>query len=190
MVLITRRDIPVPSSTQALARRGIGLALYDLVLLLPPSTGTSNTAQRKRWERADGLATLLTARGFRATSVRVPNDSQPAPEKSLTTIADDAHGILVVCNQGERCTGIWLTWMLGRASALEQRVALLPVARRDPWQGVWPIPVPLRDLPYVGSAKAVGDAAPSFWVVPAGQPPESRDAVNLDYWLHVYRSIR
>ena len=193
MVLITRREIPktapvTDKNTQLVPiRRGIGISLFDLVLLVPPDKRSDN-GPSVRNVKASGLAALFESRGFRTMVVQTPGDTAAAPDKTITDLAADARGVLVMCEQGGDVSGVWLAWMLGRTAANGQKMALLPVARRDPWAKVWKLPPLVRDLPYVGMAKAVGDREPSFWVVPAHEPPDSRDAVNLDYWLHDYRS--
>lgn len=163
------------------------MSLFDLVLLVPPDK-RSGTGSSPRNVMAAGLGSLLETHGFRTMVLQTPGDAAVAPDSTITGLAADARGVLVMCEQGGDVSGVWLAWILGRAAALGQRIALVPVARRDPWARMWKLPPLVRDLPYLGMAKAVGDREPSFWVVPAHAAPDSQDAVNLDYWLHDYRS--
>lgn len=166
-----------PSTAIVPLRRGIGLRLYDLVVLTPP-------ALRKENGLGAGVVSLLEKAGFRATLIPIPPDTGPGPAADLLASAADTHGLLILCREGSRPTGLWLTWVLGYASALGLKTALLPVARKDAGRELWRLPHPLRGLPYVGTALAVGDREPSFWVLPPDKPPESREALNLEYWLH------
>ncbi len=188
MVLLTRRDVPkppVPSpDMDALVpmRRGIGLTLYDLVLLVPP--GRSGQQEHRREVLARGVSTLLEDAGFRTVAVSVPGDAEAPPDKELQDRCSDARAVIVLCEQGQPVTGVWLTWMLGYAAARGQRSAVMPIAQRDPWCEIWSLPTALQSLPYIGTARAVGDREQSFWVLPPDEPPESRKALNMDYWLH------
>ncbi|TVR72080.1 MAG: hypothetical protein EA427_03535 [Spirochaetaceae bacterium] len=184
MVLLRLRDIPrqkmAPEDPTAIVplRRGLGIPLFDLALLVPPAIPERSGLGR-------GVATLLESTGFRTTLIRTPPDSDPGPDQALLDLVADAQGMLVLCREGMKPEGIWLSWMLGHAAALHLRTAVLPVARRDAAREMWKLPWPLRDLPYLGIAKAVGEQEPSLWVLPPGKPPESREALNLDYWLHM-----
>jgi hypothetical protein len=196
MVLLTRRDIPHlarphlagpraagdghPADSLVPTRRGLGLALFDLALLLPPCSPGGEPLGR-------GVVTLLESAGFRTVLISAPPDTNPGPDRALQDMLRETRGVLVLCEQGasSRGPGHWLAWMLGHAAALSRRTALLPVMRRDPLRPLWKLPYPLRGLPYAGTARAVGDQESSFWVLPADKPLESREALNLDYWLHM-----
>lgn len=194
MTLITRRDLKtVPlhptevSSGLEPSRPGVGSVRFDAVLLAPPAPRPSADTPRRR-DRIRAIAELVRGTGLRSAVVSVPANTRAEPDLELYRHVGDARGILVITEEGYPVSGVWLWWLLGHARALGQRIAVFPVARRNPWRRLWTLPPGLRQLPYVGSAKAVGDTDPSFWVIPAGHPPESREALNMDYWLHRYRS--
>lgn len=181
MLLLTRRDIvtdnsETPSSPALPHRPGIGSALVDVALLVPPGGGEPPVVA--------GAAARLHGAGFRTATVPVPPDSAPRPESTLRTAVADSRGVLVLVQQGFPASGVWLAWLLGHAAAAGPRIALLPIARRDPACSLWKRSRVLADLPYVGIARAVGDTDYSFWVLPAAAHRNSRDALNLDYWLH------
>lgn len=190
MVLLTRHDIPRPAKeTPAVPvspplRRGIGLRLYDLALLVPP--GRSGK-RRDGEQQLPGVTVLLEDAGFRTVVLNTPGDGGGPPKRAITDNLAEARALVVLLEEGSVPTGIWLSWILGFAAALKLPAALLPIARRDAMRRLWVLPPLLRTLPYLGVAKAVGEEDLTFWVMPASHPPVSREAINLDYWLHMYR---
>jgi hypothetical protein len=195
MILLTRYDIPLPAagthptSVSQPLRRGIGLRLYDLALLVPPGrSGKERSGKgRSRERRIRGVTTILEDAGFRTVVLAAPGDTEGPPEPVMTESVADARALVILLEEGSSPGGIWLSWMVGFAAALKVPAALLPVARRDATRGLWSVPPPLQTLPYMGVATAVGERDATFWVMPAGHPPVSREAINLDYWLHMYR---
>jgi hypothetical protein len=161
---------PVP-----VRRRALGTALFDIALIAPPRCSDAS---------ASGLATLFRRAGFTVTQLTVPGDSAAAPDPGGL---DDARTAIVIVVDGIPLTGRWLWWVLGRASAVTRRQAFLPLPRHDDAQRVGEfrprIPRPILALPYIGRSRAVGEEADSLWVVPPGAPPETREAVNLEYWI-------
>lgn len=156
-------------------RRALGTARFDVALITPARCPRSH---------ATGLAALFRRAGFTVTEFRVPDDAAAAPDpKEL----DEARAAIVVVADGVPLTGRWFWWALGRASAVTRRQAFLPLPRHDDARRVGEfrprIPRPILDLPYIGRSRAVGEEVDSLWVVPPGAPPETRDAVNLEYWI-------
>ena len=131
------------------------------------------------------MGLLFRRAGYNVSLLDVPPDTDRRPDVSTL---DDA--LISVCVVRERVPlhGRWLWWMLGRAEAVTQRQALVPISRKDPAIRVEEfrprVPEQLAHLPYIGVSRAVGEADDSLWVVPAGDPPDSRRAANLEFWMH------
>jgi hypothetical protein len=161
---------PVP-----VRRRALGTALFDIALIAPPRCPQSVET---------GLAALFRRAGFTVAEITVPPDGESAPDP---TGLDDARVAIVIVVDGIPLSGRWLWWVLGRASAVTRRQAYFPLPRHDDARRVGEfrprIPRPIMELPYIGRSRAVGEEADSLWVAPAGAPPETREAVNLEYWI-------
>lgn len=157
-------------------RPAIGVRRFDILLLVPDGIPV---------DIRDGVAARLRHEGLRVARIDLGGPDDPAPG---TAVLDDARVACVLCLEGHPCDGPWLWWMLGRASITTRRQAFLPVARRDavrPLPSFRPrLPTMITSLPWLGWALGVGDTAPSLWVAPAGARADTRDAVNLEFWIN------
>ena len=179
MILFTLADCirdQAGDGNALVTRPAIGVRRFDLCLLVPQGLAETRTG---------GVAARLRAEGLRVATIALPGPEGPPPDSAPV---DDCRLALVLCIEGQPCDGPWLWWMLGRASVTARKQALLPVSRRDlarPLTSFRPrIPSLLTGLPWVGWALAVGDAQPSLWVAPAGSRAETREAVNLEFWIN------
>lgn len=139
-----------------------------------------------RTARRDGhvLAHLLATMRLRATVHEVPPERSSALPDEMISAVKESLSVLVMCEETVVVGSAWLWWVLGGCEARRQHVAVLPVARRNRFRPMWQLAAPLAALPYLGLARAVGDREESMWVMPAGEPLESNEAVNFEYWLH------
>lgn len=167
----------MPGNANALTTRpALGVARFDVTLLSPGSALD---------DLVRGIAARFLAAGHTAAVVTAPAGDGPAPD---TTLLDDSRACVVVVPEREAIGGAWFWWLVGRAGVAARRQAILPVTRSDAYRPPTSfrprIPTPLATLPYLGHARAVGETLDSFWVVPPGQPMDSREAVNFEFWLH------
>lgn len=190
MTLITRQTVRAfeavapedPHQTPVVATRpGIGSTRYDVVLIAPVA-GPATTGRTRR--DAAMLARLFNRMRIRTTVGEVPDDGASTVPTGVSDAVRESLCVAVVVEEDALVGSAWLWWILGGCESRRQRLAVLPIARRDPFRRLWPLAPPLARLPYLGLARAVGDRSESLWVIPAGQPPESRDALNFEYWLH------
>ncbi len=176
MVELTREALPDAPDGALVTRRGIGSSRYDLVLIAP-TPGVAETVHR--------LAGLFRRAGHTVGEAVAGDDRAPRPD---TTQLDDALCSVVVVPERERIGSQWFWWLWGRAEAVTRRQAMLPISTKDsakpPAEFRPRIPSPLTAFPYLGRSRAVGEEVDSIWVAPAGAPTTTRDAVNLDFWIH------
>lgn len=158
-------------------RMAIGVKRWDIGFVVSSGWGSDGAMY------ADALSGLGDAAGLRCQSIVLPADRSDAAD--YRDVVADVRALLVVCPEGRTPGGRHLWWTMGHAAALRTRVALMPIARRDPWRQWWPVPAGLAGFPQAGLAHSVGEGEAEFWLVPSEATLDSRDAINLDYWLRM-----
>lgn len=184
MVLFVRKDLkrfgtaPQAIATEIVEGRRIapGVPLFDLCLLAPRET-TPRTLR--------ATARCLESFGWRTTTVRArPPVATPHHRiDAIRAVEQESRALLILAEEGRDLYDPWLAWYLGRCLAAGRPAAVLPLARNDATRRMWRLAGPVAPLPYCGYARAAGEQQYSLWIVPAGAPPESRDAENIDYWI-------
>jgi hypothetical protein len=176
MKQITREQPEAAPSTAVGRPRALGEMRYDAVLVSPVRAADSLTGQ---------LAALFWRAEYSVATIHCPEPEAPRP---TVDELDHTRVCLVVVPEKIAIESQWLWWILGRASATTRRQAIIPVARRDdakPIDAFRPsLPKPLRELAYLGRSRAVGEESDSLWVAPSEAPLNTRDAVNLEFWLY------
>ncbi|MCG8481607.1 MAG: hypothetical protein MI724_21100 [Spirochaetales bacterium] len=173
---IDRRELESASVSALPRRQSIAAPRHDVTVVVAPGCGGATMSR---------LHLFLEGMGYATTTLHVPRDGASPP---ATQAIDDARCILLPIEERSRVEGHWMWWVLGRASARTARQAVVPIPRRDHWKEpstLRPRPAaPLTALPYIGMAKAIGEATESLWVMPPERDLDSREAVNFDWWLH------
>lgn len=171
------REQPEEAPSTAVGRpRALGATRFDAVLVSPVRATDQLTGR---------LAALFRRAEYSIATLHCPDPAaQCPPAREL----DQSRICLVVVPEKFPIESQWLWWILGRASATTRRQAIIPIARRDdakPLTEFRPaLPKPLQELSYLGKSRAVGEDHDSLWVAPAGAPLETREAVNLEYWIY------
>lgn len=190
-----REEAPPPtletSGALTVTRRGIGIRLWDVVLLCAPRTPLSSGVLPREVVGGDdalAIAALLRRGSLAVATVGLPGDRAAHPSTESTKTLGDTRAVVLVVPERTTPGGTWLWWAIGWLEARGVRLAVLPLPRRDEWMEVSSFPAleqpALATLPYLGIARAVGEEAPTLWVAPAGARLDTREAVNFEYWLH------
>lgn len=171
------REQPEEAPSTAVGRpRALGATRYDATLVSPVRAADQLT---------DQLAALFRRAGYSIATLHCPETGASQPSAGQL---DQCRVCLVVAPEKLSIDSQWLWWILGRASATTRRQAIIPVARRDdakPLTKFHPaLPKPLHELSYLGRSRAVGEEHDSLWVAPPGAPLDTREAVNLEYWIY------
>ena len=173
--IIREQPEETPSAVPAIPR-ALGAARYDAALVSPvPETHTLAEQLAVLFRRADYSITVMHC--------PAPQETRPACDAF-----DQARVCFIVVPEKVRVDSQWLWWILGRATATTRRQAVIPVARRDSARPVTEfrpaLPQPLKELPYLGRSRAVGEKHDSLWVAPPGAALSTREAINLEYWIY------